>query len=103
MKGFKVGFRILTVGEHKTFFVQNLKSVYGMEGMKEVKEGRVLGPFAMVFGDLEGLAFGNSSKKAQGEFRLIFHLSYPEGVSVNNSIPQELCTVSPPLMRWYAW
>lgn len=28
-----------------------------------------------------------------GEFRLIHHLSYPEGNSINSYIPQEFCTV----------
>ena len=32
-------------------------------------------------------------KKAQGEFRLIYHLSFPEGASVNDAIPPELCLV----------
>ena len=32
-------------------------------------------------------------KKAPGEFRLIHHLSYPEGDSVNDGISQQLCTV----------
>ena len=56
---------------------------------KEVWEGRVLGQFATA--PLETLRV--SPKKAQGEFRLIHHLSYPEGSSVNNAIPHELCTV----------
>ena len=32
-------------------------------------------------------------KKAPGEFRLIHHLSFPEGSSVNDSIPRELSSV----------
>lgn len=32
-------------------------------------------------------------KKASGEFRLIHHLSYPEGNSINDHIPDHLCTV----------
>ena len=32
-------------------------------------------------------------KKAPGELCLIHHLSYPVGESVNDKIPQELCTV----------
>lgn len=32
-------------------------------------------------------------KKAVGEFRLIHHLSYPEGTSINHNIPKDLCTV----------
>lgn len=33
------------------------------------------------------------TKKASGEFRLIHHLSYPEGNSINDHIPDHLCTV----------
>ena len=99
-EGLRCGFRILAAGELKGFFVQNLKSVRGMEGTvqekidKEVREDRVLGPFAMAH--LEALRvspLGIVPKKAQGEFRLINHLSYPEGVSVNDDIPQKLCTM----------
>ena len=32
-------------------------------------------------------------KKAPGEFRLIHHLSFPEGSSVNDGIPRELSSV----------
>lgn len=32
-------------------------------------------------------------KKAPGEFRLIHHLSYPNGASVNDAIAPELCSV----------
>ena len=33
-------------------------------------------------------------KKVEGEFRLIHHLSYPKGTSVNDGIPDYLSTVS---------
>ena len=32
-------------------------------------------------------------KKSPGEFRLIHHLSYPAGSSINDGIPKELATV----------
>ena len=33
-------------------------------------------------------------KKAPGEFRLIHHLSYPKGFSINDGIPSEYSAVS---------
>ena len=36
---------------------------------------------------------GIDPKKALGEFRLIHHLSFLEGESVNDAIPGELCSV----------
>ena len=57
---------------------------------KEVQEGRVFGPFTTppLVSPL-----GIVPKKTPGEFRLILHLSYPDGGSVNDAIPQELCTI----------
>lgn len=40
-----------------------------------------------------GISFGHGPKKAPGEYRLIHHLSYPEGSSVNDAIPEHLCSV----------
>ena len=61
--------------------------------VKEVHKGRVLGPFAMVPLDTLWVSpLEIVPKKAPGEFRLIQYLSFPEGGSVNDGIPQELCT-----------
>ena len=98
--GFRYGFRIPAAGEHKALFVQNLRSIRGMEGVvqekidRDVREGRELGSFATA--PLETLRFsplGIVPKKAQGKFRLIHHLSYPEGALVNDAIPQVLSTL----------
>ncbi|XP_070608807.1 uncharacterized protein [Erythrolamprus reginae] len=78
----------------------NLRSVVGHEDIvrekigKEVAEGRVLGPFAEPpFPNLRVSPLGVVPKKASGEFRLIHHLSFPKGESVNDFIPDELCSV----------
>ena len=53
LEDFRYGFRKLARGERKAFLAQNLKSVFGMEDIaqekiaKEVREGRVLGPFVV--------------------------------------------------------
>ena len=36
---------------------------------------------------------GLVSRKKPGEFRVIHHLSYPEGTSINDGISKDLCTV----------
>ena len=62
--------------------------------VKEVKEGRVFGSFATTpLENLRVLPLGIVPKKVQAKFRLIHHLSYPEGASVNDAILQEFCTV----------
>ena len=50
----------------------------------EVEKGRVGGPFeAPPFANMRCSRIGLVPKKAPGEFRLIHHLSWPEGNSVN--------------------
>lgn len=61
---------------------------------KEVQAGRVVGPFASLpLPNLQVSPLGLVPKKVPGEFRLIHHLSFPEGSSVNDRIPAELCSV----------
>ncbi|KAM4038547.1 uncharacterized protein ACNLHF_016903 [Anomaloglossus baeobatrachus] len=61
---------------------------------KEVALGRMAGPFqALPFPDLVVSPLGVVPKKEPGKFRLIHHLSYPRGRSVNDGIPAELCSV----------
>ena len=81
---------------------KNFKSVRGMEDVvrrkiqKEVAEGKVVAPFLEPpVPNLHISPLGVVHKKTPGEFCLIHHLSYPEGESVDDMIPQELCTV------WY--
>ena len=57
--------------------------------------GRIQGPFdAPPFINTVISPIGLQPKKTPGEFRLIQHLSYPKGQSVNDSIPKELASVS---------
>ena len=61
---------------------------------KEVKEGQVFGPFtAPPVPNFRVFLLGVILKKEAAEFCLIYHLSYPEGISVNDQIPQELCSI----------
>ena len=100
LKGFRFGFRIPASGKRSACWAKNLSSVKGMEDVvqrkinKEVSEGRVLGPFSEPpIRNLRISPLGIVPKKTQGEFRLIHHLSFPEGASVNDAIPSELCSV----------
>ncbi|XP_053139324.1 spermatogenesis-associated protein 7 homolog [Hemicordylus capensis] len=61
---------------------------------KEVALGRVLGPFdKLPLPNLRSPLLGVMPKKAPGEYRLIHHLSFPHGSSVNDGIPAEFCLV----------
>ena len=56
--------------------------------------GRIIGPFdTPPFENFRISPLGLVPKKAPGEFRLIHHLSFPEGSSVNDGIPRELSSV----------
>ena len=55
---------------------------------KEIKLGRIVGPFPTPpFHDFHMSPLGLVPKR-DGKFRLIHHLSYPEGGSVNDGIPE---------------
>lgn len=61
---------------------------------KEIAEGRVAGPWSYPpFGNLRISPLGLVPKKQTGQYRLIHHLSYPEGQSLNDFIDPKLCSV----------
>ena len=61
---------------------------------KELTAGRIVGPFDVPpFDPFRVSPLGIIPKKSLGEFRLIHHLSYPAGSSVNDGIPKELATM----------
>lgn len=113
LEGFRLGFRIPFQGSRTPYMAPNLKSVQGMEHIvrekiaKECTEGRVLGPFpSPPVSSLSVSPLGVVPKRASGEYRLIHHLSYPCGESVNDAIPEELCCVllaTLALIRPYEW
>ena len=53
---------------------------------KELVMGRILGPYTIppAMAKFRVSPLGVIPKKAKGEFRMIHHLSYPEGESVND-------------------
>ncbi|OCT57837.1 hypothetical protein XELAEV_18002927mg [Xenopus laevis] len=61
---------------------------------KELKAGRMAGPFEEVpIKDLVVSPLGIVPKKEPGKFRMIQHLSYPEGASVNDALDKEQCSI----------
>lgn len=100
LEGFQYSFRIPFEGPRVPFFAGNLPSVHGLDHvvrqkiMKEKVEGRILGTFpSPLLRNLHISPLGVVPKKAAGKFRLIHHLSYPKRGSVNDGIPEQLCSV----------
>ena len=100
VNGFRYGFRISYIGELSPFESPNLQSalqnpdVVSGKLMKEIEAGRVVGPFkAPPYPTFRTSPIGLVPKKTPNEFRLIHHLSYPKGSSVNDSIPDECSSV----------
>ena len=98
--GFKNGFHINFEGPRKLVISKNLPSankapdIVRQKITKELEAGRVAGPFQTVpFTDFRVSPLGLVPKKQPGEYRLIHHLSYPEGDSINDYIDPEFCSV----------
>ena len=98
--GFKNGFHINFEGPRKLVISKNLPSankapdIVRQKITKELEAGRVAGPFQTVpFTDFRVSPLGLVPKKQPGEYRLIHHLSYPEGDSINDHIDPEFCSV----------
>ena len=65
-----------------------------MKLRKECDAGRIVGPFRTPpFANFRTSPLGVVPKKDPSEFRLIHHLSYPKGNSVNDAIPDYCSSV----------
>ena len=91
--GFSQGFRLNCSCSPSTMLSHNLQSaqqhpeVVTQKLMKELDAERIAGPFeAPPFNSFVCYPLGVCPKKKPGSFRLIHHLSYPEGKSVNDGI-----------------
>lgn len=101
--GFSYGFHIGCFGlpTQSDADICNLKSADEFSGIidskiaKELLLGRVLGPFTVPppYHNYRISPLGVVAKKTPGEFRMIHHLSYPEGSSVNDYIPKDMSSV----------
>lgn len=99
--GFRNGFRINVGNTMGPLNAKNLKSAYEHGEVlrqkidKEVREGKVAGPFEKP--PLDNFIIspvGLVPKKKPGEFRRIHHLSHPQGHSVNDNIAKKDTAVS---------
>ena len=98
--GFRYGFRIQFIGNRAPFEFPNLKSALQNPDLvlsklqKEIDAGRIVGPLTNApFPDFRTSPIGIVPKKTPNEVRLIQHLSYPSGFSVNDNIPDDCSTV----------
>lgn len=97
--GFMFGFKLMYEGPRVESSCQNLKSVIQNPNeavnkiMKEVRAGRIAGPFKeRPLKNLRLSPIGLVPKK-NGSWRLIHHLSFPKGSSLNDYIDDTLCSV----------
>ena len=103
MNGFTFGFQIGCVGvpPQPTSVIRNLhsadtfSSVIDRKITKELALGRILGPYDVMpnYPNYRISPLDVVPKKTLGEFRMIHHLPFPEGYSVNDFIPKEISSV----------
>ena len=100
LNGFTFGFRLGYTGPRITRDSPCLKSARGQPDivlsklLKEREKGRIAGPFyEKPLPNLQCSPLGLVPKKQPGEYRLIHHLSYPNGASINDFIDDKLCKV----------
>ena len=98
--GFRYGFRIQFIGNRAPFEPPNLKSALQNPDLvmsklqKEIDAGRIVGPLTNApFPDCRSSPIDIVPKKTTNEVRLIQHLSYPSGFSVNDNIPDDCSAV----------
>ena len=104
ISGITHGFSIGAIGTLPIFdiSVQNLQSAFQLPQVidtkihKELALGRILGPYPIVppLPNYRISPLGVVPKKVPGEFRVIHHLSYPQGASINDAIPREFSSVT---------
>ena len=98
--GFSKGFKINFHGSVGSNFSNNLFStsqlplVIEHKLAKEIDMGRIKGPFdSPPLDNFSVSPIGVVPKKAANEFRMIQHLSFPFGNSINDHIPKEFSSV----------
>lgn len=100
LTGFSQGFKLEFAGKVRNSSYKNLKSAIELPDIidskleKEITLGRIVGPFgAPPVDPLMTSPIGVVPKKKPGEYRMIQHLSYPAGISINDGIPREFTSV----------
>ena len=100
LDGFTNGFSLHYTGPRVSVDCKNLKSAFEFPALiqdkinSEILAGRVAGPFyTPPIPALRVSPIGLVPKKSPGKYRLIHHLSYPYGFSVNDFIDPKLASV----------
>lgn len=100
LAGFEKGFHLGYMGDRCSYTTKNLKScselpdVVSKKLQKELALHRIAGPFVKPpFPSFRVSPIGVVPKKDPNTYRLIHHLSYPHGNSVNDFIDPKLATV----------
>jgi hypothetical protein len=98
--GFQKGFRLGYTGPRVATMSPNLAScaqhpqIVEAKLTNEIKSGRIKGTFSdRPFPTLQVSPFGLVPKKTPHQYRLVHHLSYPKGKSVNDYIDPNFSTV----------
>ena len=101
VQGFSCGFHLGFTGQRHFRLSPNMPSchqfsdVISQKIQAEVTSGRLKGPFQCPpFKNMQISPIGCIPKKSPGDFRLIHHLSYPTGSSINDGIIPDLASVS---------
>lgn len=100
INGFTFGFKLPVFSGNGCHVVDNLKSVFlhrqvvRKKLIKEIIAGRVAGPFVSPpFKNFRISPLGLVPKKEPNSYRLIHHLSFPKGNSLNDEIDDSLSSV----------
>ena len=100
LDGFSEGFHVGFDGKTNNSIPENLSSAkdrpefVSQHIQKELEAGRLAGPFkSPPFEEFQCSPIGLVEKKEPGKFRMIHHLSYPGGSSVNDQIEPEWASV----------
>ncbi|XP_044169830.1 uncharacterized protein LOC122953893 [Acropora millepora] len=99
--GFENGFPLHYEGSQNSSCAKNLLSaIQNPDAVdakldKEIAAHRIAGPYSSPpFPQFRISPLGLVPKKTEGEFRLIHHLSFPKGSSLNDGISSEFTSVS---------
>ena len=96
LHGFRLGYSGIRVARESNCLPTALRnpSATWIKLNKEISLGRIVGPFSSrPLPRLQCSPIGIIEKKQPGEFRLITHLSFPAGSSINDGIPFEMSNV----------
>ncbi|CAC5395227.1 unnamed protein product [Mytilus coruscus] len=100
VKGFKYGFDVGFRGSVHHNTVDNLLSaktkpdIVRRKIQNEISANRFVGPFdSKPFTEMQLSPLCLAENKLPGTYRMIHHLSFPEGSSINDNIPHDKCSV----------